>query len=256
MRYSGLRIFLIGSLLSCSGLLVAQRPVAQQEISLVRYMPDQPYPYKMKDWKSITRKQDSLLYDFTKKGPFRPLIWWDDTQTNFPTRSFGLPSYVGSVRNNERKSQYESLPTIGSVLGASLIGIDKSNQAGNDFVTMCKQFYNSSNGANLVLNSLNRRPGGSFWYEIWPGMSFSMLADQYPDNKEVASVMKFNAENWLPVITGLSGNGKIPDFNYTAFDFKSGKGYYNGRWREPDAAAGLAWLEFAAWKSSPTMCAS
>lgn len=59
--------------------------------------------------------------------------------------------------------------------------------------------------------------------------------------------MKINAESWLPAINGLSKRKEYPDFNYTAFDFKSGQGYYNGRWREPDAAAGLAWMQYTAW---------
>src|SRR5690606_24193405 len=125
----------------------------QKSIALVQDMPNRPAPYKMKDWKTIALKQDALLFDFKARGPFLPLIWWDNTQTNFPIRSFGLPSYVGSLRNREKKHHYESLPVIGSVLGASLIGLDKSNQQGHDFVTMCKQFYNKNNGNNLILNS-------------------------------------------------------------------------------------------------------
>lgn len=243
-----LHISLFVSVMLSAGLVFAQRPVPQQELALVRHMPDRPSPYKMKDWKTITRKQDSLLFDFKAKGPFLPLIWWDDTKTNFPIRSFGLPSYVGSLRNREKKHHYESLPVMGSVLGASLIGIDKSNQQGHDFVTMCKQFYNTSNGANLILNSPKSRSGGSFWYEIWPGMAFNMLVEQYPHLTEIRELMKMNTENWLPVVKGLSTDNGYPDFNFTAYDFKTQKGFYNGKWREPDAAAGLAWLFFSSWK--------
>lgn len=146
-------------------------------------MPNLPFPYKMKDWKAIAAKQDKLLFDFEAKGIGLPLIWWDDDQVNFPIRSFGIPSYVGSKQQEKKESGYESLPTIGSVLGASLIGIDKSNQNGHDFVTMCKQLFNKSNGVNMVMNSVNRMPGNSFWYEIWPGMAFSMLIDEYPEKK-------------------------------------------------------------------------
>lgn len=248
MKY-GIRIISLVFLFSLlTGKGFSQKPVVQKDIALVRYMPDQPFPYKMKDWKYITRKQDALLFDFNAKGVYLPLIWWDDTQTNFPIRSFGLPSYVGSIRNREKKNRYESLPTIGSVLGASLVGINKSSQGGNDFVTMCKQFYNKTNGVNLVMNDVNRKPGNSFWYEIWPGMAFNMLADLYPQNNELSEVMRQNAENWLPVVSGLAQNKTYPDFNFTSYDFKTGKGFYNGRWREPDAAAGMAWLQFTAWK--------
>ncbi len=226
----------------------AQKPVTQLDISLVKYMPERPFPYKMKDWKTIAKKQDNLLFDFKAKGPYLPLIWWDDTKTNFPERSFGLPSYVGSLRNRDKKNHYESLPVIGAVLGGSLVRIDKSKQDGHDYVSMIRQFYNKTNGQGLILNTPSARAGGSFWYEIFPGMAFNMVVDQYPGNRELADLMKLNAENWLPVIDGLSKNKSYPDFDYTSYNFKTGEGFYNNRWREPDAAAGLAWLEFTAWK--------
>lgn len=226
----------------------SQTKVLQLDVELVKSMPDLPTPYKMKDWKLITKKQDSLLYDFNAKGSFLPLIWWDTNKVNFPIKSFGLPSYVGSLNSLQKETHYEALPVIGSVLGSSLVGIDKSNYNSNDFVTMCKQFYNKSNGVNLVMNDVNREPGVSFWYEIWPGMAFNMLVDMYSRNEDIAGIMRLNDEHWLTVIKNLSVDKKYPDFNYTSYDFKTNKGIYNGKWHEPDAAAGLAWLEFTAWK--------
>lgn len=228
--------------------LFSQSKVSQVEIDLVKTMPQMPAPYKMKDWKLITKKQDSLFYNFKAKGIFLPLIWWDTNKVNFPIKSFGLPSYVGSLGNLQKGTHYEALPVMGSVLGASLTGIDKSNYDGNDFVTMCKQFYNTANGEKLVMNGVNRKSGSSFWYEIWPGMAFNMIVDQYPENKDLSEIMKANAEHWLTAINDLSRGKAYPDFNYTSYNFKTKKAVYNGKWHEPDAAAGLAWLEFTAWK--------
>ena len=78
--------------------LPAQKPIEQKEIRLVQYMPNIPFPYKMKNWKDIATKQDRLFYDFNAKGQNLPLIWWDDSQINFPFRTFGLPSYVDKRR--------------------------------------------------------------------------------------------------------------------------------------------------------------
>ncbi|MEI9806795.1 MAG: hypothetical protein WDO16_02325 [Bacteroidota bacterium] len=242
------KILLFLSFLTGSCFVTAQSPVVQKDIELVKSMPNIPSPYKMKDWKLITAKQDKLFYDFNAKGTWLPLIWWDDAQVNFPTRSFGIPSYVGSRHHELQGSSYESLPVMGSVLGASLIGIDKSKQDGYDFVTMCQQFFNKKNGANLIMNNVDRKPGRTFWYEIWPGMTFNMIVDQYPTNPDLSPLMKMNAENWMKAIDGLKKDKAYPDFNYTAFDFETGRGFFNNRWREPDAAAGLAWLEFSAWK--------
>ncbi|MBP1615345.1 MAG: hypothetical protein H6Q13_2793 [Bacteroidetes bacterium] len=225
--------------------LPAQKAADQKEIHLVQYMPNMPFPYKMKDWKDIAVKQDKLFYNFNAKGQNLPLIWWDDSQTNFPFRTFGLPSYVD--RGRLGGNSYESLPTMGSLISASLLGIDKSDYNGEDYITMIRQFFNKKNGTNLILNGLDRKAGDSFWYEIWPAMAYSMLVDLYPQKTEMQEPMKITVDNWLEVINDLSKDKKYPDFDFTAFDFKERKGYNNNVWREPDAAAGLAWLEYISW---------
>ena len=146
--------------------LPAQKPIEQKEIRLVQYMPNIPFPYKMKNWKDIATKQDRLFYDFNAKGQNLPLIWWDDSQVNFPFRTFGLPSYVDKRRLGG--NSYESLPTMGSLISASLIGVDKSNDDGKDYVSMIRQFFNKKNGTNLILNGLDRQAGESIRNEIWP----------------------------------------------------------------------------------------
>lgn len=225
--------------------LSAQKPIVQTEIHLVQSMPNLPFPYKMKDWKEITAKQDQLFYDFQAKGQHLPLIWWDDSQVNYPFRTFGLPSYVDKRRLGG--NSYESLPTMGSLISARLAGIDKSNYNGEDYVSMIRQFFNKKNGHNLILNGLNRKIGESFWYEIWPGMAYAMIVDLYPHKTELHEPMKQTVDNWLAVVNDLSKEKGVPDFNFTAFDFGQRKGYHNGVWREPDAAAGLAWLQYASW---------
>ncbi|GHT30045.1 hypothetical protein AGMMS49574_08550 [Bacteroidia bacterium] len=231
-------LFLVGFLFPTY--FFAQKPVEQIPIHLVEYMPNMPFPYKIKNWKDVAKKQDKLFYDFNAKGQSLPLIWWDDSEVNFPFRTFGLPSYVD--RRRLGGNSYESLPTIGSLVGASLVGIDKSNYGGIDYVTMIRQFFNKKNGNNLILNSLNRKAGSTFWYEIWPAMAYSMLVDLYPQKEELQEPMRITVDNWLGVVNDLSKGRDYPDFNYTAFDFQNRKGYNNNVWKEPDASAGLAWL--------------
>jgi hypothetical protein len=113
---------------------------------------------------------------------------------------------------------------------------------------MIRQFFNKSNNNNLILNSLNRRAGETFWYEIWPAMAYSMLVDLYPLKEELQEPMRLTVDNWYDAITDLRKDRTYPDFNFTAFNFKTRKGHNNGVWREPDAAAGLAWLMYVSWK--------
>lgn len=229
----------------------AQPGTPQTGIALVERMPDLPSPFKIKEWQAIAREQDRLLYDFDARGALFPLGWWDDANYNFKGRAFGIVSYVGQTRNRRASHVYESLPVMGSIIGATLAGIDKSDQQGVDYVSMIRQFYTRRSGLNLIQNSPHRtRTGETFWYEIFPGMAFSMICDLYPENRELSSLMVSNAERWLEAIRALSRGREYPDFDWTGYDFQTGEPRYNGRWREPDAAAGLAWLEYAAWRRS------
>ena len=92
---------------------------------------------------------------------------------------------------------------MGSLISASLIGVDKSNDDGKDYVSMIRQFFNKKNGTNLILNGLDRKAGESFWYEIWPAMAYSMLVDLYPQKTEMQEPMKITVDNWYAAIQDL-----------------------------------------------------
>lgn len=100
----------------------------------------------------------------------------------FAHASKGKDVYVNLLfrqRCNDRAARQSS--QTHAVLGATLIGIDKS-QAEHDYVRMCEAWFNSRNQLNLVLNLQWCETGGSFWYEIWPHIVFYALADRYPDS--------------------------------------------------------------------------
>src|SRR3546814_16270101 len=105
---------------------------------------------------------------------------------------------------------------------------------------MCRQFYSKRDNANLILNSPRGRPGGSFWYEIWPGMAFHMLVDQYPGHEEIGILMLLNAEHWLQAFNGLSNGRAYHNFDFTASDSKTGQGVYKGPRKEKAAEHGHA----------------
>ena len=136
---------------------------------------------------------------------------------------------------------------MGAVLGATLVGIDKSRQE-HDYVAMCEAWFNTQNGMNLVLNRQQDGTGGSFWYELFPHIVFYALADRYPDKPRLAEIMRITADRWRQVCLDLADANGVPDFNHLSFDFRTRKPVDNGKWREPDAAAAVAWLEYAAWK--------
>ena len=55
--------------------------------------------------------------------------------------------------------------------------------------------------------------------------------------------MRASADRWCAATQSLTSPSGVPDFDYTAFNFQTMQPVDNGRWREPDGAAGVAWVE-------------
>ena len=223
------------------------RQPGQRDIAAVELMPNLPEPFEMLDWRGKARAYDRFVFDFHARGEFLPLVWLDDSHINIDRPAFGLPSYVGAPDQGAgKRNSQEGITCMGAVLGATLAGIDKSRQE-HDYVAMCEAWFNTKNGRNLVLNRQDDGTGGSFWYELFPHILFYGLADRYPDKPRPGEIMKLTAERWCQACLDLTDAGETPDFNHTSFNFQTRKAADNGRWREPDAAAAVAWLEYAAW---------
>ena len=234
--------FLPGPARSPATLQAGQKP-----IEAVDWMPNLPQPYEMLDWRTLARDYDRFVFDFSAQGEFLPLVWLDRSQVNISQPTFGLSSYVGDGRPAKGGSSQEGVTCLGAVLGATLAGLDKSRQE-HDYVAMCEAFFTRRNGQNLVLNSQHGRAGGSFWYEIWPHVVFYGLADQYPQHAGLTNVMRLTADRWRSACDALKAPDGIPDFDHVAFNFDTMRPVDNGKWKEPDAAAGIAWLELMAWE--------
>jgi hypothetical protein len=56
------------------------------------------------------------------------------------------------------------------------------------------------------------------------------------------------AITWAEAIPHFKTSGGQYNFNYSGFDFSPMRPTFNGKWREPDMASGLAWIEYTAWK--------
>ena len=212
-------------------------------------MPNLPEPYTMRDWQAVARQFDALAFDFERRGEFLPLIWWDRSHTNLERDTFGLYSYVGDARQGSGSS-HEVITCIGAVLGATLSGIDKSAQNGYNWVEMLEAYFNTANGQNLVLNGTSAKTGGSFWYELYPQILYDQLAFAYPHMERLTEIVLVTADRWREAVELMKDGTGIPDFDYTAFNFAKMRPVRNGSWREPDAAAAVAWIQYMAWTKS------
>src|SRR5258708_17773205 len=104
--------------------------VDQIVIDRIALMPDQPRPYKMTDWYERAHNFDQYVFNVDLKGEYLPFIWIDDAKRNLPQKTFGMYTAIGDIRQGQKgnKEFHEALCTMGSLLGAGLVGIDKTNQ--------------------------------------------------------------------------------------------------------------------------------
>jgi hypothetical protein len=216
----------------------------QCNLAAVDLMPNLPQPYQMRDWRALARAYDRFVFDFGTRGEHLPLVWLDESRVNIDRPCVGLSSYVGDGRRGG--ARHEGINTMGAVLGATVSGIDKRRQA-HDYVAMCEAYYGRRSGLDLVLNDVEAGTGGSFWYEIWPSILFAALADRYPDARGFDAMARTVADRWAEATARLTGPDGVAEFDHTAFDFRTMRPVDNGQWREPDAAAGVAWLTYTAW---------
>jgi hypothetical protein len=242
----------------CAGVAMG----AQINIPRVELMPNMPAPYLMRDWKQVARDYDNYVFSFTRGRPNAdswwqtyPLVWWDTQHYNYAWDTFGMPSYIGHP-GMTGGGTHEAINCLGAVLGGSLAGINKSNQyiaaTGQyyNFALMEQKYYNKTNGENMVLNYTWTQSGQTFWYEVFPPVLFCQLLAKYPGTGSMETLMYSMADrlyNAEVVMGGVISPWTVPNFTHTAFNFDTNQPFDNGEWKEPDAAAGYAWIEYMAY---------
>ncbi len=220
------------------------QPTPQVEIPRIEQMPNLPQPYEMRDWNKVARDYDALVFDFDRQGRFLPVIRWHEAPGDSGRQVFALDTYVGWASNG-----YETINCLGAVSGATTAGIDKSDQNGRDWVTLCTGYFTDRYGLNLYLNNPNDKTGSSFWYELFPSVLFYRIYNHYPDTEGMKQQFRLTADRWYEACIAMGGKirtGTVPNFDHTAFDFIHMTPVDNGNWKEADSAAAIAWLEYMA----------
>ena len=224
--------------------------VQQQNIARVDQMPNLPQPLEIIDYKKLAVNFDSTVYDFNAKGKFWPMVWIDSTKKNFSQNVVGLYTAVADVRQgtNNKGMFHEALATMGATLGASLVGIDKSKQ--QNYVGMLKNYFNKETGWNIMMNNtcpevalLGGGYGRDWWYDVYPNLLFYAVYDQYPNEPGFDEIAKSIADKFYNADLILNGN-----YDYSYFDYGKMKPMKNNICAQPDAAAGHAWVLYAAYK--------
>jgi PEP-CTERM motif len=234
----------------------------QLSLAAIDLLPNAPTTYQLRDWTDVAQKFDNLVFDVNATGQFLPLTRIDTTpQYPLLQESFGIAAYVGETRTYGENGElvFESLSTLGAVLGGSLVGIDKSSGPHN-WVSMTREFSGDKRGLPLILNGPFDGTGGSAWYETIPSILFYSIADRYPNQTELAPVLDVVDDAFYGAVNVLTAGGTAPNFYHTAFNFATQQPVDNGIWREPDMGLGMAWLQHAAyWRnrdSNPAQAAN
>jgi len=156
-------------------------------------------------------------------------------------------SYVGAASH---PNQAEGINIMPAIVGASLTGIDKSNQNGTNWVAKTKDFFNLKNGQNVYLNDYSTTSGDDWWYDVMPNVYFYQLRYLYPTTTpEYASQFTTVANQWLSCVNKLGGTTTpwtLPNMNYRAFNLGTGLPLNNSV-PEPESAGSIGWLLYNAY---------
>jgi len=224
------------------------------QLSLTRIEKIKPLtsPVVIRDWKTVARNYDHMVYDFSASGSYLPTVHVGGRGTNYPgIEEFYLDTYIGSHSSGR---QAEAINILPSLVGATLVGIDKRADRGYDWVGMSRNFFNRANGQKVYLNGYSASSGSDWWYDVMPNIYFYQLYSLYGSNAYPEWQEQFLsvADQWSGAIASLGAdvfNWKGPAINYRAFNLATQKPLATGV-AEPEAAGSIAWLLYKAYLES------
>lgn len=212
--------------------------------------------YKYKDWKQTTIDflnyvlDESNVYD--EDGKNRKIARFtvgkniDAYFGETGNQVWSIPPYIGK---NSDTQIGEGITVIAAVMSGALCGMDMTNYEynGNTFnlVKSCTEYFQADNKLNVVLNGGAGGEGGvTFWYELLPGVLFSVLADNAPTETYLSDMITKSARQWRKAVVGMGGASA--DFYHTSYNLIKNEPF-DGNWYEPDAAAGTAYILYSAY---------
>ena len=220
--------------------------------------------YEEKDWQKTT--VDFLTYVFDENNTFegengtRKIARYtaaDNAKEYFksigredeaPEDIWSIPPYIAKGDN---ATLGEGITVIAAVMSGALNGMNLTAYECSDgkirnFVKSVVEYYQAGNGENVVLNGgAGGKTGATWWYELLPGVLFSVLGTQYEsESYYMYDIITESARKWRSAVEGLGGANA--DFYHTSYSFATGEPF-DGNWYEPDAAAGMAYILYCAY---------
>lgn len=226
------------------GVALADNPQEQVSNATVSGFPTSPQPVAATsfDWAQRAKDFDAFVYDWVDRGSYTT-IEEDTSALNMPEGSttFKMPAYYGDIRvhGEEGDGNQEAVTQIASVVGATLVGIDKSDQDGRDYVDMLRTFYHPDLGvAKDTPTSSPDAPGSrSMWYTTVSNVLYYMLGDQYPDSTDMTGILRSIADQYYEMLQSVGGADA--DLTMQDYDFATNQ-VVKGRNEGGEVAAGGA----------------
>lgn len=212
-------------------------PGQQMSSPRIEVMPNMPSPYVMRNWKQVAIGYDSLVFNPGLQGRYLPLV--------SVGTGFGLSSYVGLVPSQTQ----EAINCIPAVVGASLVGVDKTGQFGYNWVSLCQNWFNASAQEGVYLNNPGGTSGSEWWYDLMPNIFFYQLYSLYPNVGNFQSQFTSVADRWFAALKAM-GAGTAPwsiaNIHHTAWKLST-MTPTDLTWVEPEAGGAIAWLLYNAY---------
>jgi hypothetical protein len=131
-----------------------------------------------------------------------------------------------------------------------LVGIDKTNQNGFNYVKMTQNYFNAANGWNIMMNNTNPSVallgggyGRDWWYDVFPNLLFYGVCELFPNVAQADSLQHIIAEQFFKADSVLQGN-----YDYSYFDYSKMKGMVNNIPHQQDVSAGHAYILLCAYQ--------
>ncbi|MBQ9410626.1 MAG: hypothetical protein IJU21_03350 [Bacteroidales bacterium] len=205
-------------------------------------MPNIPDDYRMLDWRQKALDYDAYVFDWNAQDAVRPLIWLDKTQKNFPQNTFGLKTTVGDARQGAHNQPgHESINTIAAVMGAGLVGIDKTSQDGYNYAKMVQNYFGKTERWNIMLNNTSGT-AGDWWYNMLPNLLYYAVCDIFPGVEGAEDIQRSIADQFAKADETMGDN-----YGYTFFNYYSMHGFTTNIPKQEDAAGGHAYILLQAY---------
>jgi hypothetical protein len=179
-------------------------------------------------WRSRAQAFDDLVFS-REAGPGRPLA------ASLDPALFKLPTYAGGPASGE------GICVLGFLLSADLMGDARVRP-------LLPAALRWSPAEGVPSNYPGGRESPSYWYELFPALLLTQIALRHPEDQAMDANLTRMADRYAGIIRALGG--PTADFAQTGFLTRGPKPgpVVNGRWTEPDAAAAMAYVCYAAWR--------